>query len=331
MAREQEPPQVEGADKSVLVIMVPEPPNPRMGMRSPPATPQAYEPVRKYLAAGGRAMFFTRVQVNPGDPRAPGIPYLGILKDFGLDVRTNIGAVMGIDNDERDVAVPPLETTEYPSETNRRMDQPVIAPLQGIKSRFIAPVYIKVADPLPDGVQVRSLVEVPDDAKHWGESDMMLVASKYEGTFDPAKDVKPPFPVAVAVVRTAVAAASEKSEKTEGAEASAKAAGRAASKIIVFGDDMFASDRFVQAHVELTRTGLALLDYPANGELLVNSMLWLSDQEDMIAVSPKAMQYGRIGDLAEYGTLTRWLLWAGLPAVVVLIGIVVYCVRVRVR
>jgi len=326
---EQQPPEVQGTDKSVLVVMIPEPPDPRMGMMQRPPSPVAYEPVRKHLAAGGRAMIFARVQVNPGDPRDPGMPYLGILKDFGLDVQPGIAAVTSFANEERDVAVPLLDTTNYPSETNRETSHPVIEPLQGIKARFIAPVRIVVAHPAPEGVQVWSLVEVPDDEMHWGESDMMLVANKNEGTFDPGNDVEPPFPVAVAVVRTPGAA---QSEKGEGDNGSGEASGEAASKVIVFGDYMFATDRLIQAHVQLTRAGLALLDFPGNGELLVNSMLWLSDQEDMIAVSPKAMEYGRIGDLGGgKGTFTRWLLWAGLPAAVVLIGIVVYAVRVRVR
>jgi len=140
-------------------------------------------------------------------------------------------------------------------------------------------------------------------------------------------DVAAPFAVALAAERPFADAAAASTADT----AASSASGRI-GRLVVLGTDMMAMDRFMKPQLALTGNGLQWLDFPGNGELLVNAMLWLGGQEDMIAVSSQAMQYSRIGDLGGgTGTLVRWLLWGALPLAVVLVGIAVYSVRVRAK
>jgi hypothetical protein len=69
--------------------------------------------------------------------------------------------------------------------------------------------------------------------------------------------------------------------------------------------------------------------YPGNGELFVNSVLWLAGYENMIAVSSKSGVALRIKDMSP-GQLwgIRWgVLWVGGPLGALLLGTVVWLVR----
>jgi len=331
----QEPSDLESYDRRVFVLMPPEQQQPpMMGMpQPPPARPEEYEPLRKYIERGEAVLAFARV--SPDDnPMMPvgGIPYLGLLKTYGITVRTNVTAAMRHPTERPDgkpAAIPVLMATNYPSATHREAESPIVAPLQGLLSYWVGPAVVErdgQGEP-PAGLRVVPLVEVPDDGKSWGESDLMMLNNGI-GQYDSGgNDVPAPFAVALAAERPFADA----STASAGDNAASPASGRT-GRLVVLGTDMMAMDRFMKPQLALTGNGLQWLDFPGNGELLVNAMLWLAGQEDMIAVSSQAMQYSRIGDLGGgTGTLVRWLLWGALPLAVVLVGIAVYSVRVRAK
>jgi len=321
-----EMPAIDGMSRAVLVVMVPEPPQGQMQMQMPPPNARAYEMVRQVLANGGSAMFFAAPRVGMNPP----LPYTAMLKHFGIDLRDDAVTIQSIERmgGER-VPVAEFEAVRYPSESAAGSVHPVVAPLQSIKSHFGAPIALALSDPLPEGVQVWPLLEIPDDRNYWGETDLMKLISKQQAEFDEGADIPSPYPIAVAAARTMPVP-----QPPVGEVGAASPPETVESRLVVFGDVFFATDRLAQRNWMRTGRGTVVWDYPypANGELLTNAMLWLARQEDMIAVSPQAQQTSRIGDIAPgiYRGI-RWALWAGVPLAVVLVGIVVYFVRSRVR
>lgn len=70
--------------------------------------------------------------------------------------------------------------------------------------------------------------------------------------------------------------------------------------------------------------------YPGNSDLFVNSICWLAHEEGLIAASPRTQDIRRIQPMSD-NTLktTRLLLWAGMPAVILVLGLGVGLVRRR--
>lgn len=312
VAREPDMPKPEGKGPVVLMVLAPGPANPQMPWMT--ATPQMYESVRKFLADGGAAMFFC--PLNVGSPMPT--PYLGILGDFGIGVNDAAATVVCEEMPGGDKYFSPVfNASRYPREGAPGAPHAIVAPLQGMASGFYIAVPVQAADPLPEGVQVRPLVEVPDDGKCWAESNLMKLDSKREAEFDEGEDVGPPYAIAVAAVRETVAEDGRKAE----------------SRVVAFGSFLFASDRLAGTTVDFGPRGIEeYYPNPGNGELVTNGMLWLAGLEDLIAVSPEAYAAHKIRPLDSGPRNTiRWVLWGGMPLAVVLLGIVVYFVRSRVR
>ena len=77
------------------------------------------------------------------------------------------------------------------------------------------------------------------------------------------------------------------------------------------------------------REGARIL-YPGNSDLFVNSICWLAHEEALIAASPRTQDIRRIQPMSA-GALqtTRLLLWAGMPAVILILGVCVGLMRRR--
>ncbi len=317
VARSHEPPKVAGTSSSVYILMAPEPPDQQRP--TPPPTPDQYQSVTDLVNAGGRALVFCRARMSP---MIPEIPYTDLLHKWGINARTDLLTVTSypINENEKNGRAPFLDTTAYPSESDFKSPHAIIKPLEGIKARFIGPVPLELAQPLPAGVEVWPLVATPRRPDIWADKDIQEVMQSHPGAFKKGEDLPSPYTVAVAAVRTANVAS--------GAAAPA-ATNKSAAKLVVFGDDFFASDELMRASLSMTaKRELVLLDNPANGEIVVNAMLWLSDQQDLIAVSAKAQEARRLG------VLPSWLSWGlpiGIPVVVILLGLIVYMVRSRAR
>ena len=77
------------------------------------------------------------------------------------------------------------------------------------------------------------------------------------------------------------------------------------------------------------RPGARIL-YPGNSDLFVNSICWLAHEEGLIAASPRTQDIRRIQPMRAGALQTyRVLLWAGMPAVILILGIGVGLMRRR--
>ncbi len=100
-------------------------------------------------------------------------------------------------------------------------------------------------------------------------------------------------------------------------------------RIAVFADPVWATDQIV--NYGLLGAGTASMVgamFPANAELFVNSVFWLSDLDQLIAASARTQDIRRIKAISA-GQLTalRWGLILGMPLVVLLGGVGVWMTR----
>ena len=340
-------PRPESNGPIVLVVMVPDQVNPQY--RMPPVRPEEYGPVLEFLKRGGDALFLTQGSL-PNQPVAS-LPYEHVIEAMGLKVRLDLQTVRLMETTAgRQVATPFMETTDYPSAALRGGDvHAIVRPLQGLRGRFdwtlpIVPVDEQSA---PAGLKWWPLLMAPQDSGVWGESNVRSFLQGEEQQFDAVSDLRSPFAVAVAASiprqTTAAAGASEGAGEwapevpgsRRAVEASRRAsqektlkveqavAGPHETRVVVFGGDQFIRSGYLDSRSNELR------NYPANVELFINSMYWLSGHEEMIGLGPQAQQSRRLGAMGESRTAILWLLWLGMPVAVLLIGGIVWYSRRR--
>lgn len=329
LQRQKTMPEADSDDGVVLVLLPPMPQQRNQRMPVPQAPPEAYDPVREALDAGVPAMVFGQLQFPP---MIPAVPYYSLLEPFGLDARGDMATVYREEGpDGEDVILGLFETVNYPSKTSDVEPHPIVEPLEGIKLRMNAPITIAIADDLPAGVTATALVSVPANSKYWGETNLNVLINPAgsEAEFDPEADLSPPYPVAVAAERV-IERGGEAEEGDQPAAPGGRDADSMSTRVVAFGDASFVRDSTIRAQVGLTRRGMVVLENPANAEIAVNSMLWLAGQEEAIGVSPETLEASLIGPVGDTTKIvTQWLIWAGLPIAVVIVGVIIISARKR--
>jgi hypothetical protein len=106
---------------------------------------------------------------------------------------------------------------------------------------------------------------------------------------------------------------------------------KSGARVVVVADPAWASDQIVS--YGLAGPGSAELFgalFPANAELFVNSVYWLSGMEQFIAASARTQDIRRVGDIEpDRLRLLRNAVLTALPAAAFLAGIGVWLVRRR--
>ena len=101
-------------------------------------------------------------------------------------------------------------------------------------------------------------------------------------------------------------------------------------RLVVIGGGAFMANRYLEEpDPEVARARHKLVArFPANGDLFMNSIFWLSHEDTMIAISPAAMQVARIADMKDSAvTVWRIFLCGIMPAMVLAAGIGMYFSR----
>ena len=204
--------------------------------------------IKRYLVAGGRALFFLDAEFTPGDASSmANLGLKGLLSEYG--VRLDDDVVLDPKN-----ALPMMGPETVFARTFR--PHAVTRILEGAAVVFPLTRSVSVEKP-PAGVTASILVETSADG--WGETNMKSLESGMEKD---DKDVKAPVPLAVAV-ETGGAEKDKDPEKDKVKKA----------RFVVFGDADFASDGFV---------GNA-----ANLYLLTAAANWALERESLVAIPPK--------------------------------------------
>jgi hypothetical protein len=232
------------------------------------------------------------------------------LDDWGVRVNPNIVAVHEAipagpeppdDFVEQARRIPPIFVL------NHYGDHPITQPVNALDSAWVPITPIRKADPLPEGVQYTPIIPLPTEPRSWGESDIFSLQEGRAPRFDSKSgDIEGPLFAGAAV---------EKSGK---------------GRLVAIGSTDFVSNLLLQvSDEELRRSGIEVARFPANGELFMNAIFWLTKQEDLMALSPTAMDTPRIAAISP-ATQRFWsvgVMMIGLPALAVFAGLVVWNVR----
>ena len=143
----------------------------------------------------------------------------------------------------------------------------------------------------PAGIEFREIGK--STPRSWAETSPINGLEKI--AFDEGKDLRGPVTLFASAELAAAAAAGEKAGKT---------------RLLVFGDSDFAANAYFSTQ--------------GNGNLFLNGVSWLAEEEDLISVRARSPEDRRI---AITQTQSRALLYLGviaLPLAIFIAGIVVY-------
>jgi len=130
----------------------------------------------------------------------------------------------------------------------------------------------------------------------WGETNLKSGSAE----FDEGKDIK--GPVALGAVSTKSVSGDDSSRKY-GKEA----------RVVVIGDSDFASNQY--------------FNHQRNGDLFLNTISWLAEDEDLISIRPKSQENRAIQLTKAGASLLWWLAIIVMPASVLVSGIWVWTRR----
>lgn len=274
------------ADASVIVV-----PGPTVDFLPPEA-----DTVRKYLRAGGKALFLLDPQVGAA---AHPLPVLeGLLKEWGVSLGhdvvidvSGVGQMLGTD-----ASVPVI--TSYPSHPITKDFTLMTAfPLtQSVSGQASA-------DPTET---VQNLLATSE--RSWSESDVKsLMAGGKVSLDEAAGDHKGPITIGLTL-----------SEPAKDAPATAAAPGPNAppkpqTRIAVIGDSDFAAN--------------AAAGITGNSDLFVNVNNWLTEQEDLISIHPRDSDDRRIALTADQQRRIGWLSLFILPGLILGSGVYTWLQR----
>jgi ABC-type uncharacterized transport system involved in gliding motility auxiliary subunit len=277
------------ADATVLVVA-----GPKTDFLAP-----EIEMVKAYLARGGKVLFM----LDPPD-RADSAPLAGItslLKEWAIEVGNNmvvdvsgIGQLFGTNESV------PVAAKYNPHTITANFNLMTAYPL----ARSVSPATGETG-----GKFAQALVET--SANSWAETDLktLMTSGKVERNLE-AGDKAGPVSLAAAVSSPATAAPpADGAKQGDGAGAAAKPedAPKPETRIVVFGDSDFAANGY--------------LGIPGNRDLFLNTVNWLAQQENLIAIRPKDPEDRRVTLTAGTENLIFWLSVVIIPGVILLAGV----------
>jgi len=242
--------------------------------------PNEIDALKKYLAKSGKLL----LEIDPPDkPDSPPLTNLiALAHEWGFDVGNNIvvdvsgmGRLIGTD-----ASVPVAAT--YPSHPiTERFKYLTAFPL----ARSVTPVSGGV-----DGHIPQTFIET--GARSWAEADIKGLLTSGEVALDEAKGDKK-GPVSIAAVVSAAPAA-------DPAKPQADAGPKPETRVGVIGDSDFVAN-----------SGLGI---QGNRDLFMNTIGWLSQQENLISIRPKEADDRRITLTATQQANIQWLSLLIIPA-----------------
>jgi gliding motility-associatede transport system auxiliary component len=254
--------------------------------------PPEIDSLRKYLNKGGKVLFMLDPPDRVDSP--PLTNLIALIKEWGIDVgdnividRSGIGQLVG-----RGPGMP--VAIDYPS-------HPITERFNNVMTGFPLARSITPSAAAPSGRTAQTIVETSKAS--WAESDVKALAERRPVGFDEKTgDKQGPISLAAALSTTApeqppaptpAAGTNGNSEPPKPRE----------TRVVVFGDSDFVAN--------------ANLNVPGNGNLFLNTVNWLAEQENLISIRPKPTDDRRV-------TLTNEQLgWVMLFSVIFLPALVV--------
>lgn len=272
------------ADATVLIIA-----GPKTDLFGP-----EIEMLKAYLARGGKVFFL----LDPPD-RADSPPLAGItalLKEWAIEIGNNIVVdVSGIGQLFGTSESVPVAAKYNPHPITNNFNLMTAYPL----ARSIAPITGDAG-----GKFAQALVET--SANSWAETDLKTLMTSGQVKRDLDNGDKA-GPVSLAAAVSSPATATPPSTTPAADPAKPNDAPKAETRIAVFGDSDFAAN--------------AWLGIPGNRDLFLNTVNWLAQQENLIAIRPKDPEDRRVSLTAEQERFIFWLTVLIIPGLILLAGI----------
>lgn len=254
------------------------------------------EALRAFMGRGGHLLVMSDPETVPG--------LVAFIKEYGLEVGNDVvietnplGRLVG-----GDYLLPVVMTYERHAITKE---------LGNVMTMFPLVRSVQVAKDLPQGVTAQGLAMT--SAESWAETDLKAL---HEGrtAFEAESDRRGPITIAaVATINTSQTgtSASGSAEPTDQPEKDKSAR---AARLVVFGDSEFANN--------------SLFPVQGNGNLFLNTVSWLAEEEDLIAIRPRrGGGSGPVMLTAAQAPLIFWLPVVVLPLAVFASGAVVFMRR----
>ena len=242
------------ADCSVLVVA-----GPRTNLVG-----NEQEAIRNYLDRGGRALFL----INPDYP-AESADLSELLARWKVRVGDNVVI------DESAVGRLP-GMNEYMPAVMQYPAHPITRPLGNTVSFFPLVRSIETASASDDTVEIQTIAMT--GARSWAETTLPgspEEAMEYVPVLDP--EIDEPGPVSIAVAITAVPRALPRQDMatlTPQEMAMRPEQHELKTRIVVVGNSSFVSNAYIML--------------PGNGDLALNILNWLAQEEDLLAIRPKS-------------------------------------------
>jgi len=322
-------PEPPAMGKGVVWIIFPPEGDPQMaamGMAMPGNPQPIIDATKRHLAAGGQALFLAETSAAPnpmmGASAPTGYPYDALVREFGINVQSKYTVVNYQEGTNRDTGAPISQASPY-IPIDRFEDHEITRPIQSLPTIFgpartqSAPSMVTVVDlqsSMPTGVEGKVIVKSPSG------TDYFATASPFSSDvkFQQGTDLPGPVPLAAVAVKN-------KGQKDKDGNSTEQ-------RIAVFGSKQFAADMFLEYPQAVMIGGQPAVvpRFPGNSELMKNTVLWLAGYENMIAVSAKANQGSRIGNVppAQLAAV-RFLIAGGIPVAALLLGGIVWSIRRR--
>jgi ABC-type uncharacterized transport system involved in gliding motility auxiliary subunit len=221
--------------------------------------PAEIDALKKYLDKAGKVL----LELDPPEPNGTGqlTNLIALAHDWGVDVGNNM--VIDISGMGRLIGA------------SEAMPVAASYPAHPITDRFnVMTMYpiTRSVTPVPNGVNghvAQSFVQTSD--RSWSETNLKdLFAGKPVALNEGEGDTKGPISIAAAVSATPGADASKPDE----------GAPKPQSRVVVYGDSDFAAN--------------SSINLPGNKDLFMNTVGWLSQQENLISIRPKDAEDRRL-------------------------------------
>ncbi len=258
------------------------------------------EAIRNYLDRGGRALFL----INPDYPEESA-DLSALLAHWKVRIGDNVVI------DESAVGRLP-GMNEYMPAVMQYPAHPITRPLGNTVSFFPLVRSIETASASDDTVEIQTIAMT--GARSWAETTLPGSpdeAMEYVPVLDPETDE--PGPVSIAVAITAVPRALPRRDMatlTPQEMAMRPEEHELKTRIVVVGNSSFASNAYIML--------------PGNGDLALNILNWLAQEEDLLAIRPKSSDTR----LVQISLSQMWdiFIFTGIlsPIAILIAGVVVW-------
>jgi ABC-type uncharacterized transport system involved in gliding motility auxiliary subunit len=172
---------------------------------------------------------------------------------------------------------------------------PIVENFSNSMTAFPVARSVQLISPLPGGITGQVLLKTSGNS--WGETEFMSGGGRVG--YDDGKDLRGPVPIASLVTKSV---APDSAHRISGK-----------TRIAVFGDADFAANNY--------------FNFQRNGDLFLNTISWLANEEDLVSIRPHDPEDRRISLTAKNSKIIMLVSVVLLPLSALIAAVVIYARR----